>query len=108
MLLAANIVVSGGTITYSLKSLDTSLLLTPAIINFLIFVNVVIAMEYCFRRRAKANNIAAKMENKYKLTGNTAQKLEVWTPRMIDKQVEMGQPLMILDNLVLHSRGFET
>ena len=92
MILFANIVVTGGTITYSLKSLKDPSLIAPAFINFLIFINILLVSEYCYRKKAKSDNL---IKNEKKITTEMEEKpqdkkLKVWTPQMVDKQVEEG------------------
>ena len=108
MILFANIVVSGGTITYSLKSLKTSKFIPPAFFNFLIFLNAILISEYCYRRKAGSDNLV-KNEKKIEMGDDTKdiKNLKTYTPQMVDKQVEEGKPLVILDNLVLHTNGYE-
>ena len=57
MIFAANVVVSGGTITYSLKSLKTAKIIPPAFFNFLIFLNIIFVSEYIYRKKARSDNL---------------------------------------------------
>lgn len=105
-----NIVVFGGLLTYSLKNLRDVRYVPFGILSLLGFINIVLLSEYIHRKKASSSNLAkGEGEPEDELQSNKVSKrdLREFTAQQVDKAVELGQKLVILDNLILDSNGYE-
>ena len=105
VLFLANVVVLGGTITYCLAFLQESKYIPLGIMSFLFFLNLILVSEYLHRKKARSENLAKQEENKQDKTKGS--KAKVFTAQQVDIAVERGEKLVLLDNLVLNTNGYE-
>ena len=113
VLFFANVIILGGTITYCLAYLKESKYIPLGILSFLFFLNLVLVSEYLHRKKAKSENLASTQVAEHEL-GNAKKrsskyKLQTreYTAQQVDIAVERGEKLVILDNLVLNTNGYE-
>ena len=102
MILLGNAVCSGGTASYFSK-IGFSVYGVIGLSTSLIFLAVVAVHEY-FRRRFNRNNF--RLVEGEELWASR-QGLKSWTPSQIERAVAQGDPLVICDNMVLRTDGYE-
>ena len=109
VLFFANVIVLGGTITYCLSYLKDQKLIPFGVISFMFFVNLVLVSEILHRKKARSVNLAAQqMENELtSVNGRKNLSSKRYTAQQLDIEVEQGEKLLLLDNLVLNTNGYE-
>ena len=112
LLFYANVIVLGGTITYCLAYLKESKFIPLGIMSFLFFINLVLVSEYIHRKKARSENLATAGVEENELAQKTGGKkgnsaIKEYTAQQVDVAVEKGEKLVILDNLVLNTNGYE-
>ena len=75
MLLFANVIVLGGTITYCTVYLNDTKFIPLGIISFMFFINLVLVSEIIHRKKARSENLA-NIANQQRTTELAAGKLK--------------------------------
>ena len=111
VLFYANVILLGGTITYCLAFLQDEKYIPIGIISFLFFINLVLVSEYVHRKKARSENAAKQYITEHELAIRSGSKgttdVKMYTAQQVDIEVEQGQKLVILDNLILNLNGYE-
>ena len=62
MLIFANVIVLGGTITYCTVYLNDTKFIPLGIISFMFFINLILVSEIIHRKKARSENLAANQQ----------------------------------------------